>query len=417
MKHRGEVWEESELAQLKALYDSGMKIADISAKIGRSESAISKKIKELYGANRRNDWTDEEIERLKALHLKGLSYQQIAVELGKTARACQGKAVRIGLKTKDCNVWKDNQRADFWTDTNIERLKELADKGFSANEIAQEIGRSKKSVFYKMGILDIHIKEKSDLEKSNYRRVYSVDDDYFAEIDTQKKAYFLGWIVTDGYVSDVLHSKRGDVNANRISLKLEISDLDVIQEFQKELKTDAPIKYHKARTSKEYENKYTGKKFIVKSHEQCSLEVTSAKMKLDLEKYGVVPHKTYIIGFPENLREEFYHGFIAGVLSGDGSVDIKKNHGGTILRSSICGTERLLIGIQKILVKNIGFNVEKLPRKSSDSEHLYVLELSQTETLRLYFWLKESGISLMSRKNRIIEKYIEEKPNVVYNLS
>ena len=417
MKHRGEMWTESEIAQLKSFYESGMKISDMSLQIGRSESAISKKVKELCGVNRCIYWSDEDIQKLRTLQAKGLSYKEIAKELNKTERACQGKAVRIGLKTKECNVWKDRKRADFWTDSEIERLKELADSGKSAMEIAESLGRSKKSLFYKMGVLNISIKEKSDIETSNYRRAYSVDDDYFEEIDTQKKAYFLGWLITDGWVTGVIHSKRGDVQSNKIGLKLEISDLDVIKEFREELKTDVPIKHYKARVSKEYTNKYTGKQFAVCSNEQCSVEVTSAKMKKDLEKYGVYPNKTYNVTFPKELKVEFYPGFIAGVLSGDGSVDVKKNHRtGFILRSSICGTQNLLDSIQKVLVANIGFNPDKIPKKSSSSEHLYIIELSQSETIRLYYWLKDNGTNIMSRKNKIIEDYMNKNPLLVKDI-
>ena len=394
-----------------------MKIADISSEIERSESAVSKKIKELSGANRRGDWTDEEIKTLTDLFNSGKSYKEIAETLGKTTRACQGKAVRLGLKKKELNVWTEQKRADFWTDTEIEKLNQFVAEGLSASDIAEKIGRSKSSVFYQLGKLNLRIKEKSLLQESNYRRAYTLDDDYFEEIDTQTKAYFLGWLITDGWVTGEIRSKRGIVNSNKIGLKLEISDLDVIEQFKEELKTDATIKHRKARISKEYTNKFTGKKFIVESHEQCSLEVTSAKMKKDLERYGIIPHKTYTVTFPKELKEEFYPGFIAGVMSGDGSVDVKKNHEkGFILRSSICGTQDLLLKIQEILVKNINFNRDKLPRKSSDSEHLYSLEFSQTETIRLYFWLKDSNISLMSRKNRIIEKYLSENQKLLEKL-
>lgn len=410
MKHRGEHWTQEELLQLEALYKDGMKIADISLKINRSENAISKKIKELYSPCRRIDWTDSEIEKLKELHSKGLSYKDIADKLGKTQRACQGKAVRIGLKTKECNVWKNKKRADFWTESEIKQLEELIENGLSAKEISEKLNRSIKSLFCKMGELKLHIKEKNEIEKSEYRRVYKVDDDYFENIDTQKKAYFLGWLITDGYIGGIIHSKRGVVASNRIGLKIARYDSDVVEEFKKELKTDIPIQFYKGRISREYENKYNGKKYFVQSTEQCGLDITSAKMKKDLSRYGVYPHKTYTVKFPKELCEKYYPGFIAGVISGDGSVDIKNNHNtGAILRCSIAGTLDLLNGIQKVLVKNICFNPKKNPRMINGTKNLYSLELSKIETVNLYYWLKDNGIGLMFRKNKIIEDYLENR--------
>lgn len=399
MKHRGEHWTQEEISQVKMLYEVGMRICDISMKLNRSESAITKKIKELYKPCRRIDWTDSEIEKLKDLHIKGLSYKDIAKELGKTQRSCQSKAVRIGLKTKDCNVWEDKKRIDFWTDSEIAQLKELVEIGLSAKEISEKLNRSIKSLFCKMSVLRLHIKEKSDIEKSKYRRVYKVDDDYFENIDTQKKVYFLGWLITDGYIGGRIHTKRGDVESNRIGLKIAKYDLDVLEDFKKELKTDIPIRFHKGRVSKEYENKYNGKKYFVQSSEQCSLDITSAKMKKDLSKYGIYPHKTYTVTFPKELSKKYYPGFIAGVVSGDGSVDVKSNHGKTvILRCSIAGTFDLLNEIQRILVEKICFNSEKNPRRLKGTKNLYSLELNQTETINLYYWLKDNGINLMSRK-------------------
>lgn len=48
--------------------------------------------------------------------------------------------------------------------------------------------------------------------------VYSVNDDYFSEIDTEEKAYWLGFIYADGYVTG---SKLGITIANLDRMHLE----------------------------------------------------------------------------------------------------------------------------------------------------------------------------------------------------
>ena len=184
----------------------------------------------------------------------------------------------------------------------------------------------------------------------------------------------------------------------------------MIEDFKKDLNTDISIKTIKGRKAFEYTNKITNKTVCIKGGEQAELRFSSAKMIQDLAKYGIHQNKTYDVVFPKELDSKYYPGFIAGVISGDGCINIKLNHGKTyILRCLIAGTFDLIDNIKNILVKEIGVNPDKKITKNKDSKCLYTLELNQTETAALYYWLKENGISLMERKNKIIEDYLAEK--------
>lgn len=115
IKTRGDKWTENEISLAKDLYIKGISLSEISKQVNHSESAITKKIQDLSLSNRRIDWTDEDIQKLKELYENGYTYPEIAFELGKTTRGCQAKAIRLGLKKKECNVWFNNSRSDFWT--------------------------------------------------------------------------------------------------------------------------------------------------------------------------------------------------------------------------------------------------------------------------------------------------------------
>ena len=412
MKNRGEKWTTEEITLTKDLYLKGVGISEIVSYVNHSESGIQKKIKELGFTNRRNDWTESDIENLKKLFNKNLSYSEIAKELNKTVRACQAKAIRLGLKKKECNTWIDNKRADFWTDKEIENLIFCADNYSSYSEISKIVGRSVKSISCKLSELGKHLKEKTEIEKANYRRAYSVDDNYFETIDSQKKAYWLGWLITDGYVKTKANTCRGVVKENSISLKLQAKDRYVLEDFKKDLNTDISIKTIKSRKAFEYTNKITNKTVCIKGGEQAEFRFTSAKMVQDLAKYDIHQNKTYDVVFPKELDSKYYPGFIAGVISGDGCIDIKKNRKGFILRCTIAGTLDLVQKIREILIKEICFNPEKKISKYESSKCLYRLELNQTETIALYYWLQKNGISLMERKNKLIEEFINERVKI-----
>ena len=411
MKNRGDKWTTEEVSLAKELYQKGMKVSDIAPRVNHTDKAVFKKMQELkLTGSRRVLWTDKDIEQLKDLFNRGLTYPEMAEIMGKFIRACQSRAVRLGLKKKECNVWLTNKRADFWTDTEVETLKKSIAAGLFMPDILKVINRSEKCIFNKMHELDLHFREKTEIEKSNYRRAYTVDDNYFENIDTQKRAYWLGWLITDGYILTKLNTKRGVTNVNSIGLKLSEKDRYVLEDFKKDLNTDVSIKTIKSRKVIEYTNKITNKTVCIKGGNQAELRFSSAKMVQDLEKFGIHQNKTYDVVFPKELDSKYYPGFIAGVISGDGCVDIKKNHNkGFILRCSIAGNYDLLENIKNILVKEIGFNKEKKILKKKDSVCLYLLEFNQTETIALHYWLEENGTALMERKSRLIEGFLNER--------
>lgn len=413
IKNRGDKWSENEISLAKELYQKGLIISDIAPKVNHTDNAVIKKLKDLgLTGNRRILWTEKDLEQLKDLFNKGLTYLEMADVMGKSVRACQSKAIQLGLKKKNCNVWLTNKRADFWTDSEIETLKKCISDGLFMPDILKVINRSEKCIFNKMHELDLHFREKTEIEKSLYRRAYSVDDNYFENIDSQKKAYWLGWLITDGFVLTSLNTKRGITNVNSIGLKLSEKDRYVLEDFKKDIKADIEIKFIKRSAAYTYINKITNGERIIQGGNQAELRFSSAKMIKDLEKYGIHQNKTYDVVFPKKLDSKYYPGFIAGVISGDGCIDIKKNRKGFILRCTIAGTLDLVQKIREILIKEICFNPEKKISKYESSKCLYRLELNQTETIALYNWLQKNGISLMERKNKLIEEFINERVKI-----
>ncbi|WP_036096581.1 DNA-binding protein [Leptospira weilii] len=404
--HRGK-WSMSELKNLRKFYGAGDVIRRIAEKLSRSTFSIQHKIDELELGNRRVLWTKHEESRLLKYFYKKLTNQEISTILNRTPSAVGGRLLFLGKKRKDVNAWTLHQRENFWKPNELKLLKKLVREGKSGKELSQIFGRPIGGIFNKMRELSLKIKPKSKIENNLYRRFYNVNDTYFSLIDSQKKAYYLGWLITDGWVNGIIRNKDKVYKSNKIGLKIKIEDVDVLEDFKRELETDSPIKYFKKSPPQLLKNKITGKTSIIKAGRQVGLEVYSYQMQLDLSNYGVVPKKTYTVSFPKKLPEKYYPGFIAGVISGDGCVYLHKKHKrGSLLQCNIAGNLGLLKVIRKILIKNIGFNTDKKILKCNSSVNLYLLNLSQTETVKLYYWLKKNNISLMDRKNKIIEAYL-----------
>ncbi|MCR8648456.1 hypothetical protein [Leptospira interrogans] len=407
-KWRGK-WAKKEFKKLKKLYLAGFKIREIAEKLARSTFSVQHMIDELSLGNRRLLWSKDDDKMLLKYFEQNLSNQEISILLNRTSKAVQSRLLLLGKKRKIVNAWVVHQRADFWKPNELRMLKKLVKEGKSGKELSHIFGRPIGGIFNKMRELSLKIKPKSKIQNNLYRRFYKVNDNYFCSIDSQKKAYYLGWLITDGWVNGVVQQNDKVYKSNKIGLKIKIGDIDVLEDFKKELDTDSPIKYFKKRPPQLLKNKITGKTSIIKAGEQVCLEVYSHQMQLDLAQYGIVPKKTYTVTFPKKLPIQYYPGFIAGVISGDGCVYLHKNHKtGKLLQCNMAGNLGLLKGIRKILIKNIGFNANKKILKNKDSVNLHILDLNQTETIKLYYWLKKNNIALMKRKNKIIEKYLKE---------
>lgn len=127
-------------------------------------------------------------------------------------------------------------------------------------------------------------------------RRYVVDDNFFEVIDTEEKAYLLGFILTDGGITN---GNCKDYNTVEIHLAKE--DEEHLEKIKNILKTDYKI-------------------HINKSNDSRALRIVSPKMVKDLAKYGVVPKKTGSCKKPEGIPDHLERHFWRGCIDGDGYI-------------------------------------------------------------------------------------------------
>src|SRR5574343_1289473 len=120
-------------------------------------------------------------------------------------------------------------------------------KGLNQKEAAIASGLNPKNTTY-------YIK-KYKLNVLNKYRKYNPVDLYFDNIDTDKKAYLLGYFIADGYIDN-----------KRICFNSSIDDIEVFNLIKTEI----------SQTSKlTFSNKQTG---VAKRKEQVSIRITSEKI-------------------------------------------------------------------------------------------------------------------------------------------
>lgn len=162
----------------------------------------------------------------------------------------------------------------------------------------------------------------NNIDTTRKYRKYSLNETVFETINTEAKAYWLGFLYADGYVN----------NQRGVELSLKESDLNHLEKFKLFLNTDSVITYKKE----------------LKAY---SLKIYSVKLSRDLTKLGCHQNKSLTLEFPteEQVPRHLIHHFMRGYFDGDGCVCIGQNQ----MRFSIIGTHDFIDKYDDILMNAI----------------------------------------------------------------
>ena len=167
----------------------------------------------------------------------------------------------------------------------IPKITKRYKKGESLFDIVKEYNASRE------GLNKFLRKNNFKFDYSSKRmRKYTLNEHYLDKIDTQEKAYFLGFMYADGNVE-----KKG----NTISINLHEKDKDILFKFKKLFSSERPI----AR---------------IKKQKQYKFIINSRYLKQKFIGYGCVPAKTEILTYPEFISPELENHFVRGYFDGDG---------------------------------------------------------------------------------------------------
>jgi len=256
-------------------------------------------------------------------------------------------------------------------------------KGKSTREIGIVYGVANNTIAsflrrYSVAIRDI----------SHSRQKYSVDEHVYDVINTQDKAYFLGVLLADGNSSS---------NGYNIRLALQERDRDLVEKFSDLFKSNKPLMITPPKTSEGY----TSQAIVT-----CS--ITNKYVAKSLVKWGMVPRKTFITKFPEDLLPEFYQHFIRGLFDADGSISIDElKHAQSF---TIAGTEQLLLRVQEILCEACTLNPTKLIFHKTKGGGIYTLNYGGShQVMRIKDYLYKDAITYLQRKKDKFDLVVDRK--------
>lgn len=151
---------------------------------------------------------------------------------------------------------------------------------------------------------------------------YNVDEKYFEQINSADKAYWLGWLYADGYISE---------EEGYFRLSLQERDGYIVEKFKEDIQYDGPLVYKNLQ-------KYAKEGQIIQN--QRMLAVNRRKIVNDLVKLGCKQGKSLTCEFPteDQVPNEFLGDFLRGYFDGDGCIYTN--------RCDMCGSEAFLTSFQ-----------------------------------------------------------------------
>jgi hypothetical protein len=151
------------------------------------------------------------------------------------------------------------------------------------------------------------------------RRRHKVKRDYFDVIDTEKKAYWLGFVTADGCVSD-----------GKLAFHLSVCDREHLGRFAFDIGSDAPIREISRRKDNGKIKRYS------------VLEICSKYLTSRLTELGVCPNKT-LTAYPWEGPPKLMPHYWRGVIDGDGWI-CKPQKKYNDWQVGVCGTHRIVDG-------------------------------------------------------------------------
>lgn len=250
--------------------------------------------------------------------------------------------------------------------------EELEDLYFVKRERSQDIAiKLGISYGYLRTLLARFKMKRIPLDKPRPKSRYSINERYFEKIDTEEKAYWLGFIAADGCVQE-------GKSKYRLSIELSIKDRGHLEKLAKAIDFSGPIYYNK-KHKQIYKNE--AKIFL------CDfLGITSKRMVLDLVKHGITQRKSKTIK-PPNIQKKLYKHWIRGYFDGDGSVSLCKD--GNIRGQIFSGSKDVISFIRdsclpdaSIQIYSSGFAVGFGGNQVAKKLHHYLYSGAKTFLLR-----------------------------------
>jgi predicted DNA-binding protein YlxM (UPF0122 family) len=209
---------------------------------------------------------------------------------------------------------------------------------------------------------------------------YNFNHDFFEKIDTEAKAYFLGFWLADGNVWN-----------NKVQMSLHPKDSYIMESFVKHIDGNNVIHFYKYK------------------RDSSRLSITSKKMVDDLIDKGIVPNKTFELNKMPDIQDNLEKHFWRGVLDGDGWVlNTQKNK---MIETGICNKQKIAMEYFKKFLEKHDISPCKIQYANQSVYRIWLTARRAIKFLNLIY----EGSSPDLRLKRKYNNYIKAKKYRIKN--
>lgn len=214
-------------------------------------------------------------------------------------------------------------------------------------------------------------------EISSSKRINpNLKEDYFTIIDSQEKAYWLGWIISDGSITY-------QPEKSKFQLELTIKKED--EKILHLLETDLGVK----------------DKVYLSQEKYSRFSLGSKKIVTDLINLGITQNKTFTVSVP-SFDEKYNSSFLRGLFDGDGGfTSYICSNGQKQMELSFCGNENIISWVSQTLLKEIPQLTKNSITKESSIKRIRWSSKKDIKLIRDYLY-KNHNNHFLSRKYNLI---------------
>lgn len=264
--------------------------------------------------------------------------------------------------------------------------------GKTFTEIAKHFGKSVDATRNTLLKLGVNSRGHVGIDGKHYFNIHDCDHTFFDIIDSEEKAYWLGYLYADGYLYEP---------TSTLTFTQAEQDSEMVYKFKECLSATYPVLIYDENKTKFYEREISCQKTY-------RINIKSKQITESLLEKGCMQNKTFKIAFPtkEQVPTKLISHFIRGYFDGDGCFvksPVKKMYASF----SLLGTQHLLEGIQEELFLNARLNLIKIEFADKNNSSVYKLAYSGIGNFKSFYeYLYKNATVYNPRKKNTAESVI-----------
>lgn len=212
---------------------------------------------------------------------------------------------------------------------------------------------------------------------------YTCNENFFENIDTEEKAYWLGFIAADGHVS----------KKNSIIIQLAFKDKSHIEKFKKSLNSNHIITdFHGSGYKKDAVSSL--------------ITIYSKNINNSLNKYGLFNDKTSSLRIPK-LNDDLIRHFIRGYFDGDGGWSVSIVNNQLKISFGLTGNFDFIKEIKNIFITKLNLPDTKLSFRKKESNYPTLRYCGIKSAIIIGNWLYKDSNIFMDRKFNKLKEIIK----------